>query len=33
MAVCRPTPFIAEKAPGVGDVAPFLFSGKNKTSS
>jgi putative membrane protein len=33
MAVCRPTPFIAEKAPGVGDVAPFLFSGKDKTSS
>jgi putative membrane protein len=33
MAVCRPTPFIAETAPGVGDVAPFLFSGKNKTSS
>jgi putative membrane protein len=33
MTVCRPTPFIAEKAPGVGDVAPFLFSGKNKTSS
>lgn len=33
MAVCRPTPFIAEKAPGVGDVAPFLFGGKNKTNS
>lgn len=33
MAVCRPTPFNAEKAPGVGDVAPFLFSGKDKTSS
>jgi len=32
MAVCRPTPFIAEKAPGVGDVAPFLFGGKDKAS-
>jgi putative membrane protein len=32
MAVCRPTPFITEKAPGVGDVAPFLFSGKDKAS-
>ncbi|MGD9545695.1 MAG: YcjF family protein [Methylocystis sp.] len=27
MAVCRPTPFIAEKQPGVSDVAPFLFRG------
>ncbi|MCW2315454.1 putative membrane protein [Rhodoblastus acidophilus] len=25
MAVCRPMPFIVEKQPGVGDVAPFLF--------
>ncbi len=32
MAVCRPTPFIAEKQPGVRDVAPFLFSG-DKTKS
>jgi putative membrane protein len=26
MAVCRPMPFAAKPAPGVGDVAPFLFS-------
>jgi len=26
MAVCRPMPFATRKAPGVGDVAPFLFS-------
>ncbi|TLG74132.1 TIGR01620 family protein [Methylocystis sp. B8] len=32
MAVCRPTPFIAEKQPGVSDVAPFLFRG-DKTKS
>ena len=25
MAVCRPMPFIAEKPPGISDVAPFLF--------
>ena len=25
LAVCRPAPFAAEKQPGVGDVAPFLF--------
>jgi putative membrane protein len=25
MAVCRPTPFIAEKPPGISDVAPFLM--------
>ena len=25
MAVCRPMPFAVEKAPGVKDVAPFLF--------
>ena len=30
MAVCRPTPFFAEKQPGVGDVAPFLFGDKSK---
>lgn len=28
MAVCRPMPFAARKPPGVGDVAPFLFSEK-----
>ena len=34
MAVCRPTPFCAEKAPGVKDVAPFLFGDKaNRTAS
>ena len=27
MAVCRPAPFHAVKAPGVNDVAPFLFGG------
>lgn len=32
MAVCRPTPFIAEKPPSVKDVAPFLFHG-DKTKS
>ncbi len=26
MAVCRPMPFAVEPAPGIGDVAPFLFS-------
>lgn len=30
MAVCRPTPFVTEKQPGVGDVAPFLFGDKTK---
>jgi putative membrane protein len=30
MAVCRPMPFGAERAPGVRDVAPFLFSEKKK---
>ena len=30
MSVCRPMPFGVEKPPGVGDVAPFLFS-KNKS--
>jgi putative membrane protein len=25
MAVCRPMPFVIERAPGIGDVAPFLF--------
>jgi len=34
MAVCRPTPFCAEKPPGVKDVAPFLFGNKgNKSAS
>lgn len=28
MSVCRPMPFTALPAPGVSDVAPFLFSGK-----
>lgn len=27
MAVCRPTPFVTEKQPGVKEVAPFLFGG------
>ncbi|WP_457796470.1 YcjF family protein [Methylocystis sp. S23] len=27
MAVCRPTPFVTERQPGVKDVAPFLFGG------
>ena len=27
MAVCRPMPFAAIRAPGVKDVAPFLFGG------
>lgn len=31
MAVCRPAPFITEKSPGVGDVAPFLFGDKTKS--
>jgi putative membrane protein len=26
LAVCRPAPFSVDKAPGVSDVAPFLFS-------
>jgi putative membrane protein len=30
MAVCRPMPFAAEPAPGLGDVAPFLFSSGKK---
>jgi putative membrane protein len=32
MAVCRPAPFAVEKPPGVGDVAPFLFSSGEKSS-
>ena len=27
LAVCRPAPFHTQKAPGVSDVAPFLFGG------
>lgn len=30
MAVCRPTPFVTERQPGVKDVAPFLFGDKSK---
>jgi len=31
LAVCRPAPFGAQKAPGVSDVAPFLFgAGKDR---
>jgi putative membrane protein len=30
LAVCRPAPFAVIKPPGVSDVAPFLFSGKDK---
>jgi putative membrane protein len=30
MAVCRPLPFAARPTPGVGDVAPFLFSKDEK---
>ena len=28
MAVCRPMPFATKKAPGVSEVAPFLFGGE-----
>ena len=28
MAVCRPLPFAAKPAPGLKDVAPFLFGDK-----
>ena len=28
MAVCRPMPYAARKAPGISDVAPFLFGGE-----
>jgi putative membrane protein len=31
MAVCRPMPFVVEPAPGIGDVAPFLFRSEKKT--
>jgi putative membrane protein len=30
MAVCRPMPFAVEDPPGISDVAPFLFSGKQE---
>ena len=29
MAVCRPLPFAVKSAPGVSDVAPFLFGEKS----
>jgi putative membrane protein len=32
MAVCRPMPFAIESAPGIGDVAPFLFQSDKKAS-
>jgi putative membrane protein len=30
MAVCRPLPYAAARAPGIGDVAPFLFKKESK---
>jgi len=33
MAVCRPMPFAVEDPPGIADVAPFLFSGKQEKAS
>ncbi len=33
MAVCRPMPFAIERAPGIGDVAPFLFQKAAKSSA
>jgi putative membrane protein len=30
MAVCRPMPFVIERAPGIRDVAPFLFRADKK---
>jgi putative membrane protein len=30
MAVCRPLPYAASRAPGIGDVAPFLFKQQSK---
>ncbi len=30
MAVCRPMPFASGRAPGIGDVAPFLFKSEPK---
>ena len=30
LAVCRPAPFCLQKAPGVADVAPFLFGAGNE---
>jgi putative membrane protein len=30
LAVCRPAPFHVQKAPGVSDVAPFLFGGNKE---
>lgn len=31
MAVCRPMPFSSGRAPGIGDVAPFLFKSEPKS--
>jgi putative membrane protein len=31
MAVCRPMPFASGRAPGIGDVAPFLFKSEPKS--
>ena len=33
MAVCRPLPFATKRPPGVGDVAPFLFSKSSENKS
>jgi putative membrane protein len=30
MAVCRPLPYATARAPGIGDVAPFLFKSESK---
>lgn len=30
MAVCRPLPYATARAPGISDVAPFLFKGESK---
>jgi putative membrane protein len=30
MAVCRPLPYAATRAPGISDVAPFLFKSESK---
>jgi len=33
MAVCRPMPYAARKAPGVGEVAPFLLKSEGKAKT
>lgn len=33
ISVCRPTPFFAEKPPGLRDVAPFLFKDSKKETA